>query len=125
MKSEFHDQPRVFEVGLKHKIKMLDCGQLQLASDEQITFITEGGSEYDVARKSWGFYATPSLNNRLPKYGFRPVLVKSPQASFFIFLVEKNKEADFEIYLKSENHQIICWLDSDENLKILVETFCE
>ena len=54
-----------------------DCGRIALAPDEQVTFTTEAGGEYDVTRKSWGFYATPSINGRLKTFGLRAALVRN------------------------------------------------
>ena len=42
-------------------------GTVYLAPNEQLTFVTENKNRYDVARKYWGFYATPSINSRLKK----------------------------------------------------------
>jgi hypothetical protein len=58
------DPPRRFTVGSSVKFDMKDCGTLALTPDEQITLVTEKGAEYDVARKDWGFYATPSRTVR-------------------------------------------------------------
>lgn len=100
-----------------NKIDMKDFGQIELAVDEQVTFVTESGSEYDLARKSWGFYATPSLNNRLGRFGLRPLLVRSPGKLYYVFLLEKGKEAELERYLHEEGHDIICWLDDPASLE--------
>ncbi|MCR6737155.1 MAG: hypothetical protein NVV83_25025 [Afipia sp.] len=89
---------------------------MQLAADEQITFVTEEGGEYDVTRKEWGFYATPSLNGRLAGFNLRPVLVKNRVNRFFVLLVEKGKEAAFDRYVKSEPLKIVSWLDLDDAL---------
>ena len=72
------DPPREFEVGYGETIVMRDCGRVELDADEQVTFTTESGAEYDVARKSWGFYATPSLNGRLTGFGLRTLSSDSP-----------------------------------------------
>ena len=108
--------PRAFEVGRRDPVEITDCAQIKLASNEQITLKTESGSEYDIVRKSWGYYATPSLNGRLRFFGLRTVLVKSPSAKFYILLVENGKEEDFQKYLKVEELTIVCWLDNDEHL---------
>jgi hypothetical protein len=113
------DPPREFEVGKAERIKLKDCAHIHLEADELVTFVTESGAEYDVARKSWGFYATPSLNGRLTQFGWRALLVKNPQGRFYIFLVESGKEADCERYLKVEEHTVVCWLDSDQALETL------
>jgi hypothetical protein len=111
--------PRVFEVGNVEKFPMHDCGAVRLEPDEQLTFTTESGAEYDLARKDWGFYATPSLNGRLPSFGLRAVLVRNPSERYFVLLVEKDRQAQFDAYVKSERLAIVCWLDSIERLRAL------
>ncbi len=113
--------PRRFAVGRGKPIYITDCARIQLHPDEQVTFVTESGVEYDVARKSWGFYATPSLNGRLTKFGLRAALVKSPDEKVYVMLVERGKESDFEEYLVVERQQVVAWLDSDERLRQLEE----
>jgi hypothetical protein len=113
------DPPRVFDVGRGEVIQLKDCAHIGLEPNEQVTFVTGSGAEYDVARKSWGFYATPSLNGRLQRFGLRGVLVKSSTRKFYIFLVERGKETDFHNYLTIEGHTIIHWLDCDSELEEL------
>ena len=113
------DPPRVFPVGLGKKIDISDCGRMKLEADEQITFVTESGAEYDVARKSWGFYATPSINGRLKSFNLRGVFVRAKDGKFYVFIVEKGKEDDFHDYLEVEGHRIVSWLDDDGKLERL------
>lgn len=117
------DPPRTFEVGRGQRIQIKDCARISLEPDEQVTFVTESGAEYDVARKSWGFYATPSLNARLAQFGLRGVLVKSSGNKFYIFLVERGKEVEFQQYLDVEQHSVICWFDNDRDLETLERRF--
>lgn len=120
MKFDEKKPPRTFRVGALQQIDMRDCGNLSLEPDEQITLITESGGEYDVSRKDWGFYATPSLNGRLPSFGLRGVLIKNRGTGrYFVFLVEHGKDAEFEEYLRIENLVIVAWLDTDEALRKL------
>jgi hypothetical protein len=120
MKFSAKDPPRIFEVGRDGmRISLKDCGWIQLDADEQVTFLTEQGGEYDLARKSWGFYATPSLNARLPRFGLRAALTKSADGKFFIKLVEKGREADFEKYMKEQDEKVVTWLDSSDRLETL------
>ena len=111
-----NDPPRKYEAGFDAKVVISDCGKIELEPDEQVTFVTPTGGEYDVARKSWGFYATPSLNGRLQSFGLRAVLVKNRLNRFFIFLVEEGKEDLFQGYVKKEPLEIVCWLDCQERL---------
>lgn len=124
MKIEPRNPPRAYEVGRTVKLQMKDCGTVRLEPDEQLTFTTEAGAEYDLARKDWGFYATPSLNGRLQQFGLRAVLVKNMIGRFFVLLVESGKEPLFDQYVAVEELCIIAWLDSAENLA-LVESALE
>ena len=109
--------PREFEVGNAVRFHMKDCGTIALETNEQVTLITEAGGEYDVARKEWGFYATPSLNGRLPKYGLRGAFIRNTLTErYFIFLVEAGKELTFEKYMQQESLEVVAWLDTTESL---------
>jgi len=126
MKYNFINPPREFPVGTGKKVIIKDCGRIRLEHDEMVTFTTESGAEYDLARKDWGFYATPSLNGRLESFDLRAVLVKSRVTGrFFIFLVENGKEDLFRKYCDIENQFVIAWLDSDEALEKLENRMCE
>ena len=108
---------RRYTVGHAVKSEILDCGEMALVPNEQITFTTEGGSEHDVTRKSFGFYATQSLNARLPEHGLRPVLLRSLVTNrYFIFLVERGKGDAFQAYVAQEQMEIVTWLDTTEAL---------
>ncbi len=113
MRFEPKQPPRLFQVGNAVKFDMKDCGSVDLGHDEQLTFTTPAGAEYDVARKDWGFYATPSLNGRLEQFGLRAVLIRNRGTSrYFLLLVESGKEALFNDYCHQENLAIVAWLDS-------------
>lgn len=113
MHFDVKDPPRGFIVGNAGPIQMKDCGTLRLDHDEQVTLVTERGAEYDVARKDWGFYATPSLNGRLEGFGLRAVLIQNRETKrYFVLLVEHGREDAFERYLAVENLRIVHWLDS-------------
>lgn len=119
MKFEPKEPPREFEVGFDKKGTLRDCGTMQLSPDEQITFVTEDGNEYDVTRKEWGFYAGPSLNGRLSSFDLRAVLVKNRIDRYFVLLVQRGKEEQFHAYASGEPLRIICWLDTTEALQAL------
>ena len=119
MKFEPKYPPREFEVGYDVKGIIRDCGSVRLSPDEQVTFLTEDGGEYDLTRKEWGFYATPSLNGRLAGFNLRAVLVKNRVDRFFVLLVERGKEEAFDRYVRQEPLKIVAWLDSLEMLQAL------
>lgn len=109
--------PRRFEVaGAGLKLMLADCARIALAPDEQVTFTTEAGAEYDVARKDWGFYATPSMNGRLQNFGLRAALVLSAFDRLFLVLVEKGKEDAFMAYVTADKQRVLCWLDDDASV---------
>lgn len=115
---EIHETkpPRAFMVGLRSTVEMKETAKISLQPDEIVTFLGESGVEYDIARKAWGFYATPSLNYRLPRFGLRPALVKNSQGRWFILLIAGDGGEAFKEYCKSEEVTIIAWLDSEEAL---------
>ncbi len=122
---KFHEKkpPRSFSVGNTVKFDMLDCGTVYLEDNEQITFKTQSECEYDVARKEWGFYATPSLNGRLQQFNLRGVLIQNTLTTrYFIMLVEQGKEQEFELYMNQECLEVITWLDTTEALDLLKES---
>jgi hypothetical protein len=120
------DPPRRFEVGHGRRFEMSDCGSMRLDADEQITFVTETGAELDVARKAWGFYATPSLNARLAGFDLRAVLTRNRITDrYFVLLVERGREPSFEAYLAAEQMHVVAWLDSTEALSRLRQRMSE
>ncbi|MFT3694660.1 MAG: class I SAM-dependent methyltransferase [Kofleriaceae bacterium] len=116
MKLRVNDPPRTFATGRGEPITISDCAHIELAPNDQVTFTTPDGGEYDVTRKSWGFYATPSLNGRLLNYNLRAVIARGPAAKYYVFLVERGHESEFEQYLAAEQNVIVRWIDNDEDL---------
>ena len=111
MKIKKNNPPRKFSVGIGKKITIRDCGKINLMYNEQISFTTDDDKEYDIVRTEWGFYATPSINGRLKKQGFKTALVKNESGMYYIMVVEKNKITLFENYLKKEKNHLIKWFD--------------
>ncbi len=111
MKINLKKSPRTYKVGLKQNIIIKDFGSINLEPNEQITFKTIDDKEYDFCRKSWGYYATPSINSRLIKFGFKTALVKNSKGQIYIMVVEKDKIEDFFNYLENDSNELIEWLD--------------
>ena len=102
-------KPRKFNPSKNITIK--DCAKIYLKSNEQVTFLTKTKQEYDVCKKDWGYYATPSVNGRLKSFDFKTSIVKNIKTNkIYIFLLEKGKERKFFNYLKNENCRVIKWL---------------
>ena len=117
MKFTPQQPPRAFQVGPTGQITLLDYGKIRLEPNEQVTFTLPEGGEYDVARKEWGFYATPSLNGRLEQFGLRGVLIKNRvTGKYFVLLVERGKEKKFDEYCQQENLAVVMWMDSSRAL---------
>ncbi len=107
MKIKIKKKPRVFKVSIgNRKIQLKDTAEIILKQNEQVTF-KNFSSEYDVAKKDWGYYATPSINGRLKKFGFRTFLIKNKKNKLYIFLVHKNKIKNFRKYCKDDNQKIV------------------
>ena len=111
MNIEPNDPPRIFRCGLENQIAVSDCGRVYLQPDEQLTFVTPAGKEHDFVAKSWGFYATPSVNGRLVAQGFKTALVRNSCGRYYVMVVDAERLADFDAYLESEQHEVIEWLD--------------
>ncbi|MBP5855601.1 hypothetical protein KAJ83_01160 [Marivibrio halodurans] len=114
MEIDRKNPPRRFTVGREGGITIADCAAIALSPDEQVTFTTPAGGEYDVARKAWGFYATPSLNGRLPAHGLRPALCVNAVGRLYLLLREDGREGAFEAYLEAEGMRVLVWLDDPE-----------
>ena len=105
---------RNFIVGINKKIKINHGANIFLNNDEQITFIFKNKQEYDVVKKNWGYYATPSINYRLKINSFKTALVKNNKNRNFIMIVNKGNLKIFNKYLSDESMKLISWLDNEE-----------
>ena len=91
MQLELKDEPREYTVGQDNSITIKDLGKMHLNPDEQITLIKDGNKEYDLCSKDWGFYATPSVNDRLKRHGYKTALVKNSKGQVYVMVVDKLK----------------------------------
>jgi hypothetical protein len=112
------DPPREFSAG---GVTLHHSANVELSADEQITLVSASGSEYDIVRKSWGYYATPSMNRRLAANGLRAALTVGADGRVALLLVERGRRADFEGYLAGERMRVLAWLDTDESAATAVE----
>lgn len=101
---------RKFKTGITD-IVINHVADLKLNNDELVTIKVNNKTEYDITRKNWGFYSTPSINKRLIKFGFNSAITHNPKfGTYFMMIVEKNKKKEFIKYLKSQNMILITWL---------------
>ena len=120
MRQQLIEPPRMFEVGADARITMKHCANIELEPNEQVTFATASGTQYDVARKSWGYYATPSLNGRLRDHGLRAALVVNSAGRLYVMLVEPAHERAFKDYLDQDQQRLLTWLDQDADVERLI-----
>jgi hypothetical protein len=107
MRIKIGKKPRIFNVNVgDRKIQLNDAAKILLKQNEQVTF-KYLNSEYDVTKKDWGYYATPSINGRLKRFGFRTFLIKNKKNKLYIFLVHKNKMRSFKKYCKDDYQKIV------------------
>lgn len=123
MKLRSIDPPRAFVVS-DPQVEVTHCADVSLEPDEQVTFVTASGTEFDVVRKVWGYYGTPSLNRRLPAHGLRPVLALS-NGSIYLLLVEAGKEEELSAYIQAQGMNLLLWLDTDDALSRICSASCD
>lgn len=111
MKILLKDPPRQFTVGERGDIAISDVGDIHLAPNEQVTFVTESGRRHDFACKEWGFYATPSVNGRLRNEGLRTALVRNQKGLVYVMVIASEKRAAFDDYCEREKQTVLQWLD--------------
>ena len=93
-------------------IAISHVADIELESDEMVTFTGTGGHEYDVVRKSWGYYATPSVDRRLRSFGLRAGLMRNIDTRHcFVVLVHEDQLDDWRRYMDAERQELIVWLD--------------
>jgi hypothetical protein len=109
---------REFEVGRRGG-RLRQVADLWLDPDELVTLRTESGTEFDVTRKDWGWYGSPSLNRRAREHGLRGALTigvprdDDDAPRVYLMLVEAGRESEFEDYAAAEEMRVLCWLDDD------------
>ncbi|WP_321401334.1 hypothetical protein [Maridesulfovibrio sp.] len=117
MKFDIKQPPRKFTP--MQGIELSDCGSIELAVDEQVTFIDENNYSSDYTKKEWGYYLANSLNYRLTEQGFKTgvfISKKQNPPSIYVCTVNTDEIEKFNNYLKQVDGQLIIWLDEfDKN----------
>ena len=99
------------------KITLTKTSEIQLLNNEFVTF-KDRNKEYDFSKKNWGYYISPSINNRLKKNSYEVFIIKNKLERFFLCSVKKTEKKTFSNYLKRTNQKVICTLN-DKFLKKL------
>ena len=102
--------PRKFMVSKKNNIVLKDLRKIFLNNNENLSITGKNKKIYEICRKDWGYYATPSINFRLKKNGFKTALIQQDK-KFFVVIVDKSKMKSFNYYRKIENYKLVKWLD--------------
>src|SRR4051812_18548685 len=97
------EPPRRFEVSGEALAHVAD---LELEPGELVT-MRAAGTAYDVTRKEWGWYATPSLNGRARDHGLRGALCRNDAGQAFVMLVETGREEPFAAYLAAQRMNVL------------------
>ncbi|MTI10579.1 hypothetical protein [Curvivirga aplysinae] len=95
-------------------VELSHVADINLDSDELITFQSSSGKELDITAKDWGYYLTGSTNGRMKKAGYRTVLSRNPDGLFYVLAYETEKQDEFTTYLASQDMEIIAYLDQDD-----------
>ena len=118
MKIKKIEPARRFLVGRRAPIECTHVADIELDHNQLLTFRAPGGVEHDVCRTSFGFYATQSMNGRLPSHNLRPALVRNDMECYYLLLVEAGKEDVFNAYLDAGDYERVAWLDGSEEVEI-------
>ena len=126
MKIDDKGLPRTFCVGANGEIEITHSADIFLEHDEQITIKTDSGTEFDIVRKGFGYYATPSLNNRLVNFHLKAAIVRGRRSGrAYILMCEVGKEEEMQSYCDWDDLRIVCWISSDSDLDKIESTFPE
>lgn len=119
MKLHAKQPPRRFPVGIAN-LELTHVADISLEPDEMVTFVAEHGGEYDLTRKNWGYYATPSLGGRLRRYGLHAALMRNIDTrQCFVVLVQEGQEDAWRTYNAAERQEVVMWLDDFDALAAL------
>ena len=111
MKIKINKKPRCFKVGIHGETEIQDYGKININPNEMLSFVNPEGKEYDVVAKDWGFYATPSVNERLVNEGFKTALVKNSSKQYYIMIVDIKEMKKFNKYCMDDQQEVVEWLD--------------
>lgn len=99
---------RKFKPSKEFDIVINEKAKIYLQDNEQITLIDKFNNEYDIVKKPWGYYSTPSINKRLLKNNYHAYLVQNiNNKTIFLFTVLKNKKEMMRKYIKKVGIKIL------------------
>ena len=101
---------RKFKPSSKSRVIITEKAKIYMKHNEQITLIDINKNQYDIVKKSWGYYSTPSINKRLKNNNHKACIVKNiEKKTIFLFSVNIKKKNEFNKYLKKNKIKVIKW----------------
>ena len=83
---------RKFKVGKRNSIVITDAGSV-FENDELVTLRME--KEFDIGKKL-GYYGTPTLNKRLPNFGYSAALTRNKIfETYSVMIVDLKRKKHF------------------------------
>ena len=108
MKIKEINPKRKFNCG--NNVILAHVADIMPENDELITFKSKENKEYDFVCKEWGYYATPSINKRLKRNGYRAALMENKCGDNFVVIVEVDKLKLWEDYNEKEEQIFVKWI---------------
>ena len=99
---------KIIRVNRSFKIKNSKINKsydIIMKNNELVSFFFGKKQEYDFVKKNWGFYISPSINDRLKKNEFKIALVENEKKKIFLCAYSKKKIKQFKSYLKKDNQK--------------------
>lgn len=81
---------------------------ISLNPDEQATFVIEN-SKFDVTKKDWGFYVSPSIQKRCINNRLKAAIIFQGK-NYYVVFVKKNKEKIFFSFVKKNKYNFLDWI---------------
>ena len=90
-------------VGNKKNIVITEKLKIKLNDNEQVSFVGKKNKlNYEICKKNWGYYISPSINKRLKDYGYTVYIAKNKDGNIYLLAVDLKKINKFIVYCKKE-----------------------
>jgi hypothetical protein len=94
---------RSWIVGDKKDILITEKIKIQLDDNEQVSFVEKKNmTSYEICKKNWGYYVSPSIDKRLKDYGHKMYITKNQYGQVYLMAVDLKKIKKFTLYCKKE-----------------------
>lgn len=94
---------RSWTVGNKKDIIITEKLKIKLNDNEQVSFVgNKRKTNYEICKKNWGYYISPSIDKRLKNYGHVVYITKNKKGQVYLMAVNLKKINKFILYCKKE-----------------------